>query len=194
VTFSVQSLLKGKLSAGAKTLTLRLLGGPNLKGQYLRPLDCPLFDVGDRDVVFVRRNNRNICPVAGWAQGRFRLTGGEITSDDGREIWLLGNQTLAYGEGHPLPVLDHRRGPNHFARRAAKPEEAPPALSPIAGTRLNTAQFVTFIRQLVAAPSGGAGGTLADAAPFVDADPEQPFEVRLFAPPATRPEAGKDQP
>lgn len=185
VTFSVQSLLKGKLTAGAKTLTLRFLGGPNLKGQYLRALDCPLFDVGDRDVVFVRRNNRNICPVAGWAQGRFRIVGSEIYNDDGREVWLLANRTLAFGEEHSLSVLDHRRGQNNFVSRLRGgdgPEEPAPPLPPIAGTRLGAAQFLAFIRQLVASPGGTAGAPL----PFTDADPEQPFEVRLFAQPAAR--------
>jgi len=185
VTFSLQSVLKGKLAAGAKTLTLRFLGGPNLKGQYLRALDCPLFDVGDRDVVFVRRNNRNICPVAGWSQGRFRVVGSEIYNDDGREVWLLANRTLAYGEEHSLSVLDHRRGPNNFVSRLRGgdgPEEPPPALPPIAGARLGAAQFLTFIRQLAASP----GGTQGAAAAFSDADPDQPFEVPLFA----RPVAG----
>lgn len=185
VTFTVQRTLKGKLAAGAKTLTLRLLGGPTSKGRTLRALDCPLFDVGDRDVVFVRRNNRNVCPVAGWAQGRFRLVGSEVFNDEGREVWLQAGKTLVYGEEHALALLDQRRGPDHFVARlrgGAGPEQPDSPPPPIAGARLDAAQFLEFIRQLAASTKGRSD----TAAPFIDADPDRPFEVPLFGPEENR--------
>jgi hypothetical protein len=58
-----------------------------------------------------------------------------------------------------------------------EPEEPHPPAPPIAGTRLKAAQFIDFIRQLVTNPSGAQ----AASAPFTNADPDEPFEVRLFA-------------
>jgi hypothetical protein len=69
VTFSDLTVLKGDVDA---TVTLRFSGGT--KGNYrVHISDMPTFTVGERDVLFVAGNNRDICPLVGVWQGRFHV-------------------------------------------------------------------------------------------------------------------------
>jgi len=44
-----------------------------MPGIEIRAVGMPRFSEGERDVVFVRDNNRAGCPVVGWSQGKFIL-------------------------------------------------------------------------------------------------------------------------
>ena len=69
VTFSDLSGLKGDVG---DTFTLRLSGGPD-GDRMVHVADMPRFAVGERAVLFVAGNGRDICPLVGVWQGRFRL-------------------------------------------------------------------------------------------------------------------------
>jgi len=69
VTFSGLTVLKGQVDA---TLTLRFYGGTT--GKYtVQVSDMPTFTTGERDVLFVAGNNRDVCPLVGAWQGRFHV-------------------------------------------------------------------------------------------------------------------------
>ena len=69
VTFSDLTVLKGDVGA---TLTLRLYGGES-GGVVVHIPDMPTFTVGDRAVLFVTGNGRDVCPLVGVWQGRFNV-------------------------------------------------------------------------------------------------------------------------
>lgn len=69
VTFSDLTVLKGDVGT---TLTLRLYGGAS--GDVIVHIsDMPTFTIGDRAVVFVAGNGRDVCPLVGVWQGRFNI-------------------------------------------------------------------------------------------------------------------------
>ena len=69
VTFSDLTVLKGDVG---DTLTLRLYGGSG-DGVVSRIPDLPAFTSGERAVIFVAGNGRDVCPLVGVWQGRFRV-------------------------------------------------------------------------------------------------------------------------
>ncbi len=87
VTFSVEQLLKGTLSTRVPEVILRFEGGesdvpdPCVVGpggepiytSFLTVSDVPLFDVNDRDFLFVKGNTPTPCLLYKWAGGRFRI-------------------------------------------------------------------------------------------------------------------------
>jgi hypothetical protein len=88
VTFSDLSVLKGQVGA---ELTLRIAGGTI--GQYaVRIADLPTFQLGERAVLFVAGNGRDVCPLVGVWQGRFRvrfdpdLDAEIVERDDGQTV------------------------------------------------------------------------------------------------------------
>src|SRR5688572_14278105 len=72
VTFAIQQTFKGQAQSG-RSITLRFQGGPDGKGSALVIPGIPLFDVGERSILFVRRNGNDLCPLVGWEQGRLRV-------------------------------------------------------------------------------------------------------------------------
>ena len=69
VTLSELRVVKG----GARdTLTLRFYGGTSGSVAVHIP-DMPTFAVGDRAVLFIAGNGRDVCPLVGVWQGRFRV-------------------------------------------------------------------------------------------------------------------------
>lgn len=69
VTFSDLIVLKGDVG---NTLTLRFYGGET-GGVVVHIPDMPTFTVGDRAVLFVAGNGRDVCPLVGVWQGRFHV-------------------------------------------------------------------------------------------------------------------------
>lgn len=69
VTLSDLEVLKGDAAA---TVTVRLYGGRvGDRGVYVP--DMPRFTVGERNVLFVAGNGRDVCPLVGVWQGRFHV-------------------------------------------------------------------------------------------------------------------------
>ena len=88
VTFSDLTVLKG--DAGP-TLTLKLFGGSSGRAAVGIP-EMPRFALGERAVLFVAGNGRDICPLVGVWQGRFRV----------RHDAERGMEVVEDGEGRPL--------------------------------------------------------------------------------------------
>ena len=116
VTFSDLTVLKG--DAGA-TLTLRFAGG-RADGYAVHVSDMPTFALGEQAVLFVAGNGRDVCPLVGVWQGRFRV---RLDAERGTEV--IDNH-----EGKPVIGLAGRK--LHVATRRAEGSSAsePSASSP----------------------------------------------------------------
>lgn len=84
VTYRIERIFKG--NASSSLVTLRLLGGKPDADELLHVDGIPMMDVGDRDILFVRRNGQSICPLTACAAGRYRVFDNAIYNDEGRAI------------------------------------------------------------------------------------------------------------
>jgi hypothetical protein len=86
VTLGDLDVLKGDVGS---TLTLRLYGG-RMGDRMVRIPDMPRFTVGERYVLFIAGNGRDLCPLVGVWQGRFHVRfdagrGTEVVEDDAHQ-------------------------------------------------------------------------------------------------------------
>jgi hypothetical protein len=125
VTFSDLVVLKGEVGS---TLTLRLFGGASGPRVVQIP-DMPTFTPGERAVLFVAGNGRDVCPLVGVWQGRFR-----VRHDDARGVDVVEDQNGLPVTGRIGPEL--ARG-THGAR----------------GVALTLDEFVALIKDEMARPS-----------------------------------------
>jgi hypothetical protein len=72
VTLRVRDVLKGRANA---VQTIHVLGG-TVGDVTQRVAGAPLFLVGDRDVLFLRKGDGGVSPVMGLFHGRFRVVEG----------------------------------------------------------------------------------------------------------------------
>lgn len=82
VTFEIEEGIKG---SPGPTVTLRLIGG-TIGNETIAIADAPVFQKGDRDILFVENNGRQFIPLVGIMYGRFRvqadgLSGRDIVTD-----------------------------------------------------------------------------------------------------------------
>jgi hypothetical protein len=189
VTFAVAQIVKGRIMAG-RSLTLRFQGGPDGAGNILMVPGVPLFDVGDRDILFVRGNGTRLCPLIGWKQGRFRVLGGLLYTEWGQEVWLTRRGELAFGPSHALAeVRTHTLAgiPLEFELPTTPRARALPP-----GRQwLDATHFKTVLSGLVGHLQGREA--LAHLPPVASADIRSPFYVsapRPQAPPAVSRGAG----
>ena len=102
VTLSDLSVLKGDVGP---TLTLRFYGG-TADGVATWISDMPRFAVGERAVLFVAGNGRDVCPLVGVWQGRFRVrfdsvrNAEVVESHDGRPVTALAGRELRFAPAH----------------------------------------------------------------------------------------------
>jgi hypothetical protein len=153
VTYDVLRTFKGRSAAGS-AIVLRMLGGPRGNGRTLMVSGIPTFRTGDHDLLFVRGNELDACPLAGWEHGRFRVVEGLVRRDDGLPVWLSADDELT---------------------DAPEADEAPPAgFRPAdAGTFAQTVERRVHERY--------DEGTLAQLPPAASADSALPFRVRRLA-------------
>lgn len=69
VTFAVDRVLKG---TARDQVVLEFLGG-TVGDETLTISGVPTFNLGDREIVFVRRNGQVFCPLVGVMHGRYRV-------------------------------------------------------------------------------------------------------------------------
>jgi hypothetical protein len=179
VTFQVERILKGRHTGLSNLFTLRLTGGANATaGRFMRLEGCPDFDVNERVVLFVRRNERALCPIAGWGQGRFRIADGQVFSEPGREVWLAPSNRLLFGPRHDLPEERiHHRGGSVYATRVRGPRGAEGGTSPqsVAGVRLSLPGFLDYVSSVVKRVHSAL--ELSSLPAVTSASPDRPFYV-----------------
>lgn len=143
VTFGIERAFKGSAQSGS-SITLRFQGGPDGQGKAMMIPGVPMFDVGDRDILFIRGNGTQIAPLVGWEQGRYRIVQGMVYSDAGEEVWLTDRAKVALGKQHALQeVVTHDLAETamEFGLEGKKPN-----WTPLSGAkRLDAAGFASFI-------------------------------------------------
>lgn len=92
VTFSIRRTLKGPIYAQR---SLEFLGG-TVGADTLQVSAMPAFEVGHRDVLFIRDSGRPISPIVGFMYGRFRVLRDTTT----------GAETMRTHDGRPLASLN----------------------------------------------------------------------------------------
>jgi hypothetical protein len=95
VTLDELEVVRGNF--GGERFTLRLEGG-QVDGEVQHIEGAPRFREGERVIVFVDGNGRNIVPVAGWTQGLFRIVSGPDEEEE-FVVDALGNRVLGIRDG-----------------------------------------------------------------------------------------------
>ncbi len=104
VTVRLEKVLRGKPEGSM--LTLRFIGGPDGQGRFLSVNGVPMFEEGERDVLFVAGNGEKGCPLVRCEYGRFRLLDDRVYDTHGSPVRaILKNNTVARG----LPPAPFRR-------------------------------------------------------------------------------------
>jgi hypothetical protein len=57
----------------------------------------PQFEIGEKNILFLKGNERRMCPLLGWNQGRFIVVKDIVLSGDGRTVLQKPDGTLGYG-------------------------------------------------------------------------------------------------
>ncbi|MGD9850876.1 MAG: hypothetical protein AB7T38_06400 [Nitrospirales bacterium] len=123
VTFQMEDVEKGQSSEG-KTVTLRFLGGPAKDGRILVVSNAPLFDEGERVMLFVQDNGESECPLVDCDKGRFRVINNQMFTNDGHEVRQTPQGNIFFGKQHHLPeVMNNKIGTLPF-NFELDPEEA----------------------------------------------------------------------
>jgi hypothetical protein len=109
VTYQIENVYKGDHEL--TEVTLRFLGGAALdeNGEIAGHLQVelfPLFDIGDRDILFVRGNTRSICPLVDCADGRLRLIDDGVYTEGGVEIVRDEEDEISAGDFFELAEIN----------------------------------------------------------------------------------------
>ncbi|HMV68044.1 MAG TPA: hypothetical protein PKA64_14450 [Myxococcota bacterium] len=85
----------------------------------------PKFDLGDRDVLFVTHNGEWACPLVGGANGRLRVIGDVVYTDDGRPFTMDDEGRLGLGYPVDLPEVRETTIAGRTFRTHGDPSPAP---------------------------------------------------------------------
>lgn len=125
ITYDVKEMIHGNFAG--KQVVLRFIGGLDERTmRYMGASNVPNFDLGDEDILFVEGNTKSMSPLVLNDRGRFRVIGGQVFSNNGREITINGKGQLQYGKRHRLEeiltttvsgsqgtmVMDHKLSPD----------------------------------------------------------------------------------
>jgi len=192
VTLRIEDVYKGT-SPENSTITLRFTGGPTGDGRILMIPGVPLFDPGERSILFVKHNTKAICPLVGWKQGRFRIAKDLVYYDSGSEVLLSEEGNLAVGNFRPLgEVVNHSIGTlTVHVRRSDEAGESPQA-GKIAGKKMTRKDFQVYLNTLV--KTYVSPDKAQALSPVKNADIKEKFAFRLkpVAPPLVKaPDKGR---
>lgn len=184
VTWQIHQVFKGRTSGSE--ITARFLGGMPNPDELVVLGHGPRPDVGDRDVVFLRRNGKSICPLVGCDDGRLRLVGGSVFSESGEAFSLRPDGTIRLGETSDDPGfarwtavgIERVRGGSTASADSApgttpsEPSPAPPAMSAAALRAVLEARVTALYTP----------AELLRLRPVESLDPERPFRFRAPRP------------
>ena len=170
VTYQVEQVYKGSRMPPTE-ITLRIEGGesdnpdPNQK-RWLFIEPYPIFNVGDRDILFLQGNTQDSCPLASCQTGRFRIftdpnspNQNYIFSDMGLEIRAVipgggpvNEWQIVYGPQHIRPEVTTRMiGQEELELVLVNPTEGliPPDADNPRGVHFEESFFDTYLSDLV---------------------------------------------
>ena len=197
VTYDIHRIFKGQTAGDS--ITLRFEGGMHADGRrfYNNP-DYPLFDLGDRDLLYVVGNGELSCPLVGCAAGRFRRIDGRTLAEDGRAFFVRGH-TLRQGDVYDAEeIREHGTiGDRGFSRvrRGPEPMERETELratghAPVDDARIAELAEASVHRAHARSELEAIGTTpsLSGARPFSIEDRRATPTVTRVAPPDDAPE------
>lgn len=178
VTYQILKVIKGNPRQANDKITLRFLGGRGNEATFMHPSNYPLFDIGDQDVLFLRGNARNACPLLRCGEGRFRSIQGLLYSDKGHEVIQTKRQEVDFGKHQALPeVMTHTVSKTTiYLKEAGRSSEGPPEAELPVGTQFKTEAFINYVNTKVKALYPPE---VLDKWPMIPAtDPRTPFVVK----------------
>ena len=206
VTYQVEQVYKGPRMPPTE-ITLRIEGGESdnadpLEKRWLFIEPYPIFNVGDRDILFLEGNAQDPCPLANCQKGRFRIfedlnVPGQhyIFSDMGFEIRAVipdggpvHEWPIVYGPQHIRPEVTTRMiGQEELELVLVNPTEGliPPEDDNPQGIHFSESFFDTYLSDLVGelfTPE-----ELLDLPPVDSADINQSFQGQALIETATPP-------
>lgn len=205
VTFQIEQVYKKSRSQAEDELTLRLLGGQSQSdtSEYLMVSDIPLFDVNDRDILFVTGNTESSCPLYRWLSGRFRILNDpndpnepevkKIFNEFGLEVIYVPDVTgdpneVALGPLHSLVEINTHDMGEFILKKVTVDEENEfdlpgandvPEVGVPKGPQFTEVEFGTYLTEIV---QEECGGTPPDqcGSDVVSADACDPFDAIAF--------------
>jgi hypothetical protein len=186
VTYRIERIFKGNSTSAH--VTLRLLGGKPDSDQLLHIDGFPMMDVGDRDILFVRRNGQSLCPLTACAAGRYRVFENAIYNDEGRAIRMTSVGGVVPGATRDfLEVRQWAAAGIELHRGAStQAEDAPTAPRAVrTWAAVSADSFRSMVQQKVF--SMFTREQLAALPPAVSLSPSAPFDgprLRVSPPPA----------
>ncbi len=131
VTFRVLEPIVGETSA---TIELEFLGG-QVGDVSLRVPDQPQFHAGDRDILFVENNGRQLCPLVNMMYGRYPLVADPV---DAARFLVMRE------DGEPLRSTAEIKAPSPTSTART----ANSAAAPVTSSVLSAAEFAAEIRRM----------------------------------------------
>ncbi|MBY0422375.1 MAG: hypothetical protein K2Q06_08735 [Parvularculaceae bacterium] len=148
VTVKIRQVLRG--AAPNAPLVLRFLGGPDGKGGVAGFSGVPMFVSGETNILFIKANGDDACPLSNCEWGRFRVFKGAVYDTHGAPVTaVVKGQVVSHGRPpkeltvfrFPTPTFDavmqHSFVKERFAKsgmslqeaRARYEREAPPFIA-----------------------------------------------------------------
>lgn len=187
VKFEVHHVLKGNVAKD--TIWLRFLGGQADDGRVLQTSNTTLFDIGERSLLFVRRNGQSACPLVGASEGRFRIHDGRVYNESGRPLLWTSEGQVDFGPSEDLDeVRKNQIGSQSMELRQVverDPNESGPSpKSLLEAASMQAEEFRDFVKRLMGhIPSLEAN---AKTAAVGSLDPDAPFSMKQPKPMAPR--------
>ena len=106
------------------SLTVRFSGG-EMDDVKILYAGVPQFNLGERNLIFLRGNYIELCPVVGWIQGRFRVLYDEnvgehvIHTDDGKPIAGITDSKIVLSRDDTLASYSHPGKPEDSQAQVA---------------------------------------------------------------------------
>ena len=150
VTLDILQTLKGRTTD--TNVTLRLLGGADEfdPAMIVKAAHSTWFDVGERSILFISRNGCHPLPLVGWRDGRFRVVGDQVFTEEGRPLVTLPNGKIGFGTPVTLPEIQQNLvGTNVIEMAKGLSDGENPKQPSLPGTPLTVAQFKAFLQQQI---------------------------------------------
>lgn len=153
VTYRVITPIRGQVG---NMFTLRFWGGVSTDETYMSVGNIPDFDVGERDVLFVKRNSVLACPLAGCEAGRFRIVGEKVFTNHGRTLRFRNGKTVSPGAPQKInEVVEHNIKSPVSGKTVQMKLDGVSAATPAAEPdQFRAVEFLAYLKKTAAAVSG----------------------------------------
>jgi hypothetical protein len=122
VTYHVKKVIRGSIPDRIETVTLRFIGGPLGDGSFFMMSKAPNFAAGDEDVLFVRGNGSDGCPLVSCLNGRLRILDDRVYQGIATPVINIKKGKIIAKGAKPGKLLEYRFPPPPFETYYARQE------------------------------------------------------------------------